>query len=261
MTAPPNSEVTVHRSVHAGRRRHRARRTAALAPALGLLTALVSCTSQPDPLTTPCGVVVDGSGSGASNEKGFDAEAKLKSTLLPFLEEQGCGTVEFAPITRSSQSSSCRVERVDLDPPHKETTDQKSLRARARTTAAGRALEELECARTQGGSDVWGALDRIGEEMPPKGPAAKLLVVSDFAQTDPDFRISRADLSTARQREETIDSLVEERGIPAIKGMDIYPVGLGMQYDSRPGEAEDFQAFWTEVLEGRARARVHHDYK
>ncbi|WP_086791989.1 hypothetical protein [Streptomyces thermovulgaris] len=239
----------------------RIRRAAALAPAATLLTALVSCTSQPDPLTTPCGVVVDGSGSGDATEKGFDAEAKLKSTLLKFLKKEECGTVKFAPITRSSQSSSCRVEEVDLDPPYRKNVDQESQRRKARLTAAARSMEELECARTQGGSDVWGALDRIGEAMPPDGPRAKLLVVSDFAQADPEFTLSRADLSSREQRKKVIDSLVKERGLPGIKGMDVYPVGLGMQYDARPSEAENFRAFWTEVLEGRAEARVHNTYE
>ncbi|MFD6323039.1 hypothetical protein ACFWOL_09215 [Streptomyces sp. NPDC058442] len=250
----------MHRSVPDGRRAPALRRTAALVPAVGLLAALVSCTSPPDPLTTPCGVVVDGSGSGSS-EGGFDAEAKLKSSLLPFLDEQKCGTVEFAPITRSSKSSPCQVAEVDLDPPGSETTDQDSARAKARGVAGKKALEELECARTQDGSDVWGALDRISEAMPGDGPDARLLVVSDFAQTDKEFRISRADLSTAQKRETVLDTLVKQRGLPGLKGMHVYPVGLGMQYDGRPSESEDFEAFWAEMLEGRAQAHVHYDYR
>ncbi|MFI1728814.1 hypothetical protein ACH40E_06145 [Streptomyces acidicola] len=249
----------MHRSVPDGRRASGLRRAAALAPAMGLLAALVSCTSQPDPLTTPCGVVVDGSGSGS--EKGFDAEAKLKGSLMPFLEEQKCGTVEFAPITRSSKASPCQVAEVDLDPPGSETSNQDSARAKARGVAGKKALEELECARTQDGSDVWGALDRISEAMPGDGPDAKLLVVSDFAQTDKEFRLSRADLSTAQKRDETVDTLVKQRGMPGLKGMHVYPVGLGMQYDGRPSESEDFEAFWAEMLEGRAKARVHYDYR
>lgn len=251
----------MHRSVRDGQRAPGLRRVAALAPAVGLLAALVSCTSQPDPLTTPCGVVVDGSGSGATTEKGFDAEAKLKGSLMPFLEERKCGTVEFAPITRSSKASSCQVTEVDLDPPGSETTNRDSARSKARGVAAKKALEELECARTQNGSDVWGALDRISEAMPGDGPDAKLLVVSDFAQTDKEFRISRTDLSTAQKRETAIDTLVKQRGLPGLKGMHVYPVGLGMQYDGRPSESEDFEAFWAEILEGRAQAHVHYDYR
>ncbi|MFD6421106.1 hypothetical protein [Streptomyces sp. NPDC060198] len=229
--------------------------------ALGLLTTLVSCTSPPAPLTTACGVVVDGSGSGASSNEGFDAEGKLKATLLTFLDDEGCGTVDFAPITRASQSSSCRVEGVDLDPPHKETTDQESQRRKARNVAAGRSLEELKCARSQNGSDVWGALDRIATTLPPDSSGAKLLVVSDFAQADPDFVLSMPKIASEEQRTEAVDSLVAERGVPGIKGMNVYPVGFGMQFKAKPGQFEDFEAFWLEILEGRAKAHVHTDYR
>ncbi|MGW0792535.1 hypothetical protein ACWD04_31040 [Streptomyces sp. NPDC002911] len=251
----------MHRSVPDSRRAPGLRRVATVAPAVGLLAALVSCTSQPDPLTIPCGVVIDGSGSGSATEKGFNAEAKLKNSLMPFLEEQKCGTVEFAPITRSSKASSCQVSNVDLDPPGSETTNQDSARAKSRGVAGRKALEELECARTQNGSDVWGALDRISETMPGDGPDAKLLVVSDFAQADKEFKISRADLSTAQKRETALDTLVKQRGLPGLKGMHVYPVGLGMQYDGKPSESEDFEAFWAEMLEGRAQAHVHDDYR
>ncbi|MEU0475764.1 hypothetical protein ACFW5S_02450 [Streptomyces olivaceus] len=257
----------MHRSVPDSRRAG-LRRTAALAPAVVLLAALVSCTSPPDPLDTPCGVVVDGSGSGSS-EDGFDAEAKLKSSLLPFLDEQGCGSVEFAPITRSSRSSPCRVADVDLDPPGNETTDRDRARAKARSLAAQRALEELECARTQDGSDVWGALDRIGAAVSGDGAGggggdgsgAKLLVVSDFDQADKDFNLYKADLSTEQKRTSVIDTLVEQRGLPGLKDMHVYPVGLGMQYHGRPSESADFEALWAEILEGRAQAHVDYDYR
>ncbi|MCE0446496.1 hypothetical protein LT493_23125 [Streptomyces tricolor] len=36
--------------------------------------ALVSCTKQEEALTTPCGAVVDGSGSAAAVKQGFDSE-------------------------------------------------------------------------------------------------------------------------------------------------------------------------------------------
>ncbi|WP_151774803.1 hypothetical protein [Streptomyces abyssomicinicus] len=224
-----------------------------------MLAALASCTEPPDPLTAPCGVVIDGSGSGDAGKGGFDAEAKLKDTLVPFLTEQKCGSVEFAPITRSSEASSCRVDEVDLDPGGDETTDHDSARRKALGEAKQAAIEELECARTQGGSDVWGALDRIGEVL--SGPDVKILVVSDFEQADKDFTIEPSELSTEAARGEVIDDMVEARGMPGIKGMEVYPVGLGMIKDIRPEENDDFQAFWTEAIEGRAEARVQYDYK
>ncbi|MEU2438073.1 hypothetical protein ACFY9A_15715 [Streptomyces rubradiris] len=251
---------------HSARTGHRStvratRRLAVVVPLVCALSALVSCTKQEEALTTPCGVVVDGSGSAAAVKEGFDSEAKLKDSLVEFLTDQKCGTVDFAPITRSSRSSSCRQGQVDLDPPHDATTDQKAQRAGARRDAALAALAELKCARTQNGSDVWGALARIGDTVSGDGPAPKLLVVSDFQQADPEFFLSRQDLSTEARRAKVIDSLVKERGLPGIKGMDVFPVGLGMQYKAKPSEADDFESFWVEALEGRAKAHVDSRYR
>ncbi|MFI6348424.1 hypothetical protein [Streptomyces sp. NPDC050560] len=250
-----------HHSARTGRRSS-LRAARRLAVALPLLCGLcvVSCSKQEDSLDTPCGVVVDGSGSAAAVKEGFDSEAKLKDTLVDFLTGQKCGTLDFAPVTRSSRSSSCRQDRVDLDPPHEATTDQKALRARARQTAAVAALAELKCARTQNGSDVWGALARIGETVP-SDPTPKLLVVSDFDQADPEFALSHHDLSTKAARTDVVDTLVRARGLPGIKGMDVLPVGLGMQYKAKPSEADDFDSFWTEALEGRAEAHVDNAYR
>ncbi|NEA47933.1 hypothetical protein [Streptomyces sp. SID10815] len=237
-----------------------ARRLAAVVPLMCALAALTSCSKQEEALTTPCGLVIDGSGSGAA-KGGFDAEAKLKDSLIGFLDEQKCGTLDYAPITRSSRSSTCREDQVDLDPPHGATTDQKTQRANARQAAAGAALDELACARKDGGSDVWGALARIGEAVPSGGPVPKLLVVSDFDQADPEFVLSRKDISTKARRAGVIDSLVKARGLPGIKGMDVFPVGLGMQFRANPSKADDFEAFWTEAIEGRAEAHVDNEYK
>jgi hypothetical protein len=251
---------------HSARTAHRspvraARRLAVVVPLVCALSALVSCTEQEEALTTPCGVVVDGSGSAAAVKEGFDSEAKLKDSLIEFLTGQQCGTVDFAPITRSSRSSSCRQGQVDLDPPHDANTDQKAQRANARRDAAVAALAELTCARKQNGSDVWGALARIGEAVPDDGPTPKLLVVSDFDQSDPEFVLSRQDLTTEAGRTKVIDSLVRKRGLPGIKGMDVFPVGLGMQYSAKPSRADDFESFWLEALEGRAKAHVDTRYK
>ncbi|MFI2203159.1 hypothetical protein ACH47Z_20705 [Streptomyces sp. NPDC020192] len=251
---------------HSARTGHRsparaARRIAVVVPLVCALASLVSCTKQEEALTTPCGVVVDGSGSAAADKKGFDSEAKLKDTLVEFLTDQKCGTVDYAPITWSSRSSSCRQDQVDLDPPHDANTDQKVQRANALKQAAVAALAELKCARTENGSDVWGALARIGEAVPDKGGTPKLLVVSDFDQADREFALSRVDITTQAKRAEVIDSLVKSRGLPGIKGMDVFPVGLGMQYWANPSEAGNFESFWTEALEGRAKAHVDNQYK
>lgn len=106
-----------------------------------------------------------------------------------------------------------------------------------------------------------GALARIGETVVGDGPAPKLLVVSDFQQADPEFFLSRQNLSTESRRAKVIDTLVDKRGLPGIKGMDVFPVGLGMQYKAKPSEADDFESFWVEALEGRAKAHVDSRYR
>ncbi|MFE9093659.1 hypothetical protein [Streptomyces sp. NPDC007264] len=244
-------------------RRPRAAALLAVIPSAALLLGAVSCSNQPDELTTPCGVVVDGSGSGAATKDGFDAKKKLEETLVPFLKEQKCGTVEFAPITATSLSSSCKVDPVDLDPPHGATTDVEAERTKALRIAAKTSLDELNCARDdRPGSDVWGGIDRIAEKMPTDGPAAKLLVVSDFEQADPEFSIGRdGNIATPAKRKSSIDRLVRDRGLPGIRDMEIFPVGYGMKYANKPSRQKQFEAFWTEVLQERAKAHVDTEYQ
>ncbi|MEU2668822.1 hypothetical protein ABZ622_08095 [Streptomyces sp. NPDC007164] len=235
-------------------------------PALALVASLAavagcSASAEADDLRTPCGLVVDGSGSGSAGGRGFDAEAKLKSTLVPFLTERHCGTLSFAPVTRSSQTSSCRVGDIDLDPPGDEMSDRDSMRRSARVLAAKGALTMLKCARTQGGSDVIGALARIGDAMPSGKGTPSLLVVSDFEQADKEFTLRADEIATEESRERAVDTLLGDRGVPGITGMDVYPVGYGMSRDAKPSEYRPFDAFWSEILSGRAKAHVHDDYR
>ncbi|MEV8451288.1 hypothetical protein AB0467_01475 [Streptomyces sp. NPDC052095] len=250
---------------------HRAGRFRRTVPVLALgalLMAVTGCTAsaEADAPRTPCGLVIDGSGSGAADGRGFDAQAKLRSSLVPFLVDQKCGSLAFAPVTRSSQTSSCRVDEVDLDPPGDETADRDTMRRAARVRAIEEALKMLKCARTQNGSDVLGALARIGEAMPSgkegkEGKAPSLLVVSDFEQADKEFTLRAGDIATDQGRERAVDTLLGARGVPPIAGMDVYPVGYGMRYGARPSEYRPFDAFWSEVLSGRAKARVHDKYR
>ncbi|WP_385621254.1 hypothetical protein PXH67_21625 [Streptomyces sp. P8-A8] len=244
----------------------RYRRFLRAVPALALaasLAAVAGCSSsaEADDLRTPCGLVVDGSGSGAAGGRGFDAEAKLKATLVPFLTERHCGTLSFAPVTRSSQTSSCRVGDVDLNPPGDEMSDRDSMRRSARLRAAQGALAMLKCARTQGGSDVIGALARIGDAVPSGKGTPSLLVVSDFEQADKEFTLRVREIATEESRERAVDTLLGDRGVPGIAGMDVYPVGYGMSHDAKPSEYRPFDAFWSEILTGRAKAHVHDDYR
>lgn len=235
-------------------------------PAL-LLTAVLAATAgcsssaEADGLRTPCGLVIDGSGSGDADGKGFDAKAKLESTLVPFLTGRHCGTIAFVPVTRSSQTSSCRVGDIDLDPPGDATSDHESMRRTARVLALKGAVAMLKCARTQGGSDVLGALARIGDAMPSHRGTPSLLVVSDFEQADPEFTLRTGEITTEKSRGQVVEKLLDERGVPGIAGMNVYPVGYGMRHDARPSEYQSFDAFWSEILSGRAKAHVHDDYR
>lgn len=235
-------------------------------PALVLaavLAATAGCSSsaEAEGLRTPCGLVIDGSGSGDAGAKGFDAKAKLESTLVPFLTGRNCGTLAFVPVTRSSQTSSCRVGDIDLDPPGDATSDRESMRRTARILALKGAVAMLKCARTQGGSDVLGALARIGDAMPSGKGTPSLLVVSDFEQADPEFTLRVSEIATEKSREQVVGDLLDDRGVPGIAGMNVYPVGYGMRHDAKPGEYQPFDAFWSEILSGRAKAHVHDDYR
>ncbi|MER7764027.1 hypothetical protein [Streptomyces sp. NPDC097619] len=233
-----------------------------LLPAALLLPLLTTgCSEPPEALETPCSVVVDGSGSG-SPDKGFDAKAKLDATIVLFLKDRDCGKVSFAPITRSSLASPCRVDDVDLDPPTRSTDDVPAIRERAlgKAVRAGRSL--LECAqRTQPGSDVLGGITRAAQGLPAGSGRPALLVVSDFEQADPEFSLTPKSIADPAERGRAVEKLLGSRGTPPLEGTDVYPVGYGMSRWAKPSAYEPFDAFWTEILERRSKARVHDDFK
>ncbi|MFE0043007.1 hypothetical protein [Streptomyces albireticuli] len=245
---------------HSPRVRRPARPVAALTLA-ALLTAVGCSTEKPEALKTPCAAVLDGSGSGSAKD-GFDAKAKLDATIVPFMKKQGCATMAFAPITRASKASRCRVGDVDLDPPAKSTDDVAAIRQEAMVRAVAGARTMLKCAQeTESGSDILGGLARAAEAMPSGGGRAALLVVSDFEQADPEFSLTPDSISTPAARKSAVEELIGPRGVPKLSGMDVYPVGYGMSREAKPSEYEPFDAFWTEIMEGRAKARVHDDYR
>ncbi|GDY50905.1 hypothetical protein SVIO_015280 [Streptomyces violaceusniger] len=86
-------------------------------------------------------------------------------------------------------------------------------------------------------------------------------MVSDFDQGDTDFRLGRQDLSTAASRRTVIDGFLKSHGEPELSGADIYPVGYGMKYGTDTSRYEQFNSFWTELLEGRVKAHVHTTYR
>ncbi|MGI3201478.1 hypothetical protein ACRJ4W_29825 [Streptomyces sp. GLT-R25] len=156
-------------------------------------------------------------------------------------------------MTASSWNSSCRHSPVDLDPePRTSTEDRDVLRQRARNGAAAASIEMLNCAREQNGSDVLGALGRIAQTLretrDDTGGDMVVLAVSDFEQTDPEFRISKEPLTTKAERKKAVDKLLTGRKLPALKGMDLYTVGYGKNPTRKPSTYEGFDQFWTEIL-------------
>ncbi|QES47251.1 hypothetical protein DEJ50_04800 [Streptomyces venezuelae] len=264
MTTTPATPATPamtsrHPRLLRGRRRP-ARLLAALP--LAALLGVAGCSSgKPEALETSCAVVLDGSGSGSAKD-GFDAKAKLDATIVPFMKDRGCGTMAFAPITRSSKASRCRVNDVDLDPRTESTDDVAAIRQEAMTKAVLAARTMLKCAQeTDSGSDILGGLARAAEALPSGDGPTAMLVVSDFEQADPEFNLSPESIATPEARTGAVEKLVGPRGVPELSGTDVYPVGYGMSRRAKPSEYEPFDAFWTEILERRAKARVHDDYR
>ncbi|MDW6061509.1 hypothetical protein SAZ11_30155 [Streptomyces sp. FXJ1.4098] len=252
------------------RRRQRPIPRRALTAALVLTLAATAATAcdavsnEPKRYSQACGVVVDGSGSAAANKTGFDAEAKLKATLNTFLSDNKCRKTSFAPITKVSQASKCQVSPLDLDPDTSKTADRDRTRKAMRAVALSSAQKLLRCAQDEEpGSDVLGGLSRIALTKPSGGDdeSFDVLVVSDFDQGDPDFRLGRQDLSTAASRAKTIDAFLKSHHEPELSGADIYPVGYGMKYHTDTARYDQFNSFWTELLEGRVKAHVHTTYR
>ncbi|MEU3986026.1 hypothetical protein AB0F77_39220 [Streptomyces sp. NPDC026672] len=247
---------------------HPVRLRVVLAAALAL--GLAGCSNPPwksddkGAGKVPCGLVVDGSGSGTSDDTGIDVKKKLQETLIPFLDDRNCSSLAYAPVTASSWTSSCRRSPVDLDPrPRTSTDDREVLRQRARNTAINASVEMLDCARGQNGSDVLGALGRIAQTLreTQDGAAdhASVLAVSDFDQADREFRLSREPLTTKAERTRAVNKLLAGRELPALRGMDLYTVGYGKNPTREPSTYEGFDQFWTDILTTRAKAHVHHD--
>ncbi|MEU1667456.1 hypothetical protein ABZ547_28510 [Streptomyces sparsogenes] len=248
-------------------RRATSRRALPAALVLALAAAGTACdamSNEPERYSQACGIVVDGSGSALDTKTGFDAEAKLTARLDTFLKDRKCRKTSFAPITKVSMASKCQVSPLDLDPDGSKTSDRDRTRKALRAVALSSAIKLLHCAQKQEpGSDVLGGLSRIALTKPSGGDNASfdVLVVSDFDQGDPDFRLGRQDLSTEASREKTADGFLKSHGKPELSGADIYPVGYGMKYHTDTARYEQFNAFWTEVLERRMKAHVHTDYR
>ncbi|MGW0823828.1 hypothetical protein [Streptomyces sp. NPDC002845] len=238
-------------------------RLAAVLGAAGLL--LTGCRvpgGAPERLSADCAVVVDGSGSGADSDDGFRAKEKLKATLPRFLADKKCKYLSYAPITSASAASSCHVPRMDIDPDADKRSEREALWTQTRVLAVAGAEKMLECARDrQPGSDVLGALDRTAK-VPRDGDGTfHVLVISDFGQADPTFRLSRHQLVTQAQRDTAVEELVDGRGLPDLPDTTVYRVGFAMRGGKTdPERVEQMGQFWQQLLEKEVKVDVDDGY-
>jgi hypothetical protein len=227
-----------------------------------LLVASCGTFDGPERLSADCAVVVDGSGSGADNDDGFRAKEKLKATLPRFLADQKCKYLSYAPITSASVASSCQVPRIDIDPDDDRRAEREPLWAQTRALAAAGAEKMLACARERRpGSDVLGGLDRAAK-VPRDGDGTyHVLVVSDFDQADPDFKLSKYGLATQAQRDTAVNALVADRGLPELPDTTVYRVGFAMRGGkTTPERVEQMGQFWQQVLEKEVKVDVDDGY-
>ena len=190
-------------------------------------------------LTRPCGVVVDGSGSGTE----FHADERLKAKLDGFLVDQGCAQLTFVPLNSISETSPCSEERLDLDP---QVGDPQAVRTAGRAEALVRSLRMLDCARKDADtSDVLGALRRVGTTRPPGSGSYAVLVVSDMIQIGQRVNLLRGDLDTPQGRAGVIAQVGDLA--PNLPDTVLYPTDLSTNIrDARRGQ--DVSAFWLELF-------------
>lgn len=241
------------------------KRLRGLAAALGAVGLLLTACDPPggaDRLSADCAVVLDGSGSGADSDDGFRAKEKLKDTLPGFLTDKKCKYVSYAPITSASVASSCQVPRIDIDPDADKRSERETLWAQTRVLAVAGAEKMLECARErQPGSDVLGGLDRAAKVPREAGGTFQVLVISDFDQADPDFRLSKYKLVTQAQRDAAVEALVTDRGLPKLPDTTVFRVGFVMRGGStNPERVEQMEQFWQQVLAKEVKVDVDDGY-
>ncbi|MFI6324077.1 hypothetical protein ACIBG8_41585 [Nonomuraea sp. NPDC050556] len=221
----------------------------AAAAALPLM-ALPACGGDEDnpQWTTPCAVVLDGSGSGTK----LDVEGLMKERLGEFLVDKHCGAVAFAPITGSSGSSKCDIDSVVLDQAHQPGDDVAANRADALDVALEGAATMLACAQKDEykASDILGGIDRAVGGRPPGDGVYEMLVISDFAQTDATMNLYKEKLDDKQRREELIAELKADARVPNLSGTQITAYGFGKGFSKVPGRTNLLLAFWNELITG-----------
>ena len=240
----------------------RTARPAAVLGAAALLLAGCGIADGPERLSADCAVVVDGSGSGADSTEGFRAKEKLKTTLPRFLADKKCKYLSYAPITSASEASSCQVPRIDIDPDSDKRSEREPLWKQYRVLAEAGAEKMLQCARErQPGSDVLGGLTRAAK-VPRHGDGTfQVLVISDFEQADPDFKLSKYELETPAQRDTAVKALATGRSMPDLPDTTVYRVGFAMRGGkTTPERIDQMGEFWQQLLEKEVKVDVDDGY-
>ncbi|MCE0446497.1 hypothetical protein LT493_23130 [Streptomyces tricolor] len=103
---------------------------------------------------------------------------------------------------------------------------------------------------------MWGALAPHRRDRPRRRRDAEAARGQRLPTSpDPEFVLSRQDLSTEAERARSSDSLVRKRGCPASRAWRCSPWGSACGTRRRAQQIDDFQALGG-VLEGRAKAHV-----
>jgi len=222
----------------------RSRRRIAFGAALAVgALSLTGCSA--DKLTTPCAVVVDGSGSGAK----FDAATRLKDRLNDFAVEQKCGQLAFVPIDGAPVGSVCTQKTLPMDPDLGGNSDQETVRTGRRTLALTRANAMLECARQNPSSDVLGALRRAADQRPPGDGTYQVLVVSDMLQNAGDLSLYKMELGTEAAMTKAVDTVAAQA--PKLAGMRLDITDCGVTLSSSK-KAVEVKTFWTRLFKTAA---------
>jgi hypothetical protein len=229
-------------------------RTAALAAALsgGLALGGLGCSAAPASLTTPCGVIVDGSDSGVA----FNASARLHQLLPGFLQEHSCGTVTIVPLNASSQGSVCVTPSVQINPDLGSDVSPQSVEAERREFAVSQAQRVLTCAHDSpglaDGSDVLGAFKRAVAQRPTGAGTYDVLVVSDLIEVGDGVNLyDGGSIKTRAQRSAIIASLSKNGVIPNMSGiaLEISNRGTGLRSDTA---SDNVTAFWNKLFTSQA---------
>jgi hypothetical protein len=226
---------------------------------LPLLTIVsLSGCSKDQRLSGSCGVVVDGSKSGDDSPTGFEAGKAINDNLVGFLAHAGCRQVVFGPIGGSSENSPCRELPVDIDPDAQGNVDRTALQNRRRSDAVKRAQDMLHCIRTRdrGGSDVFGGLKKIVSLRPTTDDKYTVLVISDFGNYPVDSLdpVHGMKIRTPAERTTAINDLARRGRIAGLSGVDVFSVGFGALLPGRADNFPNFDAFWHQLLEDKAKA-------